>query len=375
MWKSLKLREKFFTNISFFKKYSFWILFVWVLLSWWAFASSGGTIWSLFYLITGNENGISVMDEYRLDGRNIRDKTITNYEIQDNAITSSSIQNGTIKEEDLSEELINRLNSYSWSVASWSTCSASPTWSSWGACSVSCGWGIQSRSCSGTSGTQTRAVTCKRNDGVVVEDSYCTETKPETSQSCNEYCSWDSTQACNTGSCYTYSWYTWSRWSCSANPYWWSRWTCSKSCGWGTQYRSCYGTSGTKTRTVYCRRSDGLKVSDSFCSGTKPSSSSSCSSSCSWSSYRSCNTGSCGSNCGTMEKYQWTHEYNTKSEENPSWVSNPDTCKTWCNQVSWIYCCTWSAWTCRRRTSSTCQSKWNYSVKDYNSWKYWVKCY
>lgn len=55
--------------------------------------------------------------------------------------------------------------SYSWNTGSW------------GDCSVDCG-----------GGTQTRTVTCKRNDGQTVADSLCTKyvgTKPATSQECN----------------------------------------------------------------------------------------------------------------------------------------------------------------------------------------------
>ncbi len=57
---------------------------------------------------------------------------------------------------------------------------------------------------------------------------------------------------------YSYSWKTGS----------WS--SCSVDCGGGTQ-----------TRDVWCERSDGTRVSDSYCSGTKPATS------------RSCNTQSC----------------------------------------------------------------------------------
>ncbi|XRB04552.1 TNFR-Cys domain-containing protein [Pycnococcus provasolii] len=54
------------------------------------------------------------------------------------------------------------------------------TTGSWSSCSASCG-----------GGTQTRSVACKRSDGQSVSDSYCSESLPSTSQSCN-------TQACAT---------------------------------------------------------------------------------------------------------------------------------------------------------------------------------
>ncbi len=53
---------------------------------------------------------------------------------------------------------------YSYVVGAWSACSAT-------ACA--------------TQGTQIRSVTCTRNDGVAVTDSYCTGTKPATSQPCS----------------------------------------------------------------------------------------------------------------------------------------------------------------------------------------------
>jgi len=54
-----------------------------------------------------------------------------------------------------------------------------------------------------------------------------------------------------------YRWTRWSRWSCSASPYrWtrWSRWTCSVSCWWWTKYRyrTCYWTSWTQYRYRTC---------------------------------------------------------------------------------------------------------------------------
>lgn len=68
-------------------------------------------------------------------------------------------------------------------------CVSSSTYSwhtaSWGTCSVSCG-----------SGTQSRIVTCQRNDDVAVADSFCTGTKPSASQDCN-------TQDCSVANCWT----------------------------------------------------------------------------------------------------------------------------------------------------------------------------
>jgi hypothetical protein len=105
---------------------------------------------------------------------------------------------------------------------------------------------------------QDRTVLCERDDGVIVANSNCNSgTKPSTSQSCNSM---------------TYSWVSGS---------------------WGT----C--TNGTQTRTVVCKNSNNVTVANSYCnSGTKPSTSQSCTS-YSW--YRG-NPNTCGDTCNTTRE-------------------------------------------------------------------------
>jgi hypothetical protein len=95
---------------------------------------------------------------------------------------------------------------YSWEISNWSQCSAG---------------------CDG--GIKTRTVSCLRSDGVFVSDASCPTPKPNEEEACN-------TQAC------TYDWQT-SAWS-----------GCTATCGGGTQ-----------TRTTNCYRSDGVAMSDTFC--------------------------------------------------------------------------------------------------------------
>ena len=74
--------------------------------------------------------------------------------------------------------------SYSWSTGNWSSCS------------TTCG-----------TGTQTRSVTCTRNDNITVDDKFCIAyglSKPATSQVCTE-----------SSGCVSYSWYTGPYGSCS----------------------------------------------------------------------------------------------------------------------------------------------------------------
>jgi hypothetical protein len=160
----------------------------------------------------------------------------------------------------------------------WKTFDSAFGWltDSWSSCSTTCG-----------SGTESRSVSCKNAGGTSVDDTYCSGTKPTSSQACF-----------TTAGC-TYSWsYTgWS--SCSANPSWTAYGSfggCSASCGGGTQcrYRSCVNTSGTQSRSASCLRSDGVTVANSFCSGS-PQTSQSCSLGCSGSSSdcQGCNNHPC----------------------------------------------------------------------------------
>jgi len=125
---------------------------------------------------------------------------------------------------------------------------------SWGACSTTCG-----------TGTQNRTVQCKRSDGTVVADASCTAAKPATSQSCT-----------GTSTC-TYAWIT------SAYG------SCSTTCGTGTQ-----------SRTVTCQRSDGVNVTDSYCTTTKPVASRACTviTSCTYA-WNYTTYGACSTTCGT----------------------------------------------------------------------------
>jgi hypothetical protein len=86
----------------------------------------------------------------------------------------------------------------------------------------------------------TRSRACL-HDGASIDCSFCGGT-------CSD------SQSCNTQTCYTYAWYQG---------------------GWGACSNSGCG-GGTQTKTVYCQRSDGTAVADSYCSGTKPSATQSC---------------------------------------------------------------------------------------------------
>ena len=209
-------------------------------------------------------------------------------------------------------------------VADYSSCSY--TWSTGS-------WSASSNRCS-SSATQTRSVNCRRSDGTHVSDSSCSGTKPATSRTVADY------SAC------TYSWQAGS---------------------WGASSSTC-SSSATQTRSVYCRRSNGSNVADSNCSGTKPASSrtvadySSCSYSWqtgSWSAYSStCSTSATrtrsvycrrsngstvpDSNCsGTRPaSSQTTAVYSgcSYSWQTGSWGAYSSTCSSSATQTRSVYC-------------------------------------
>lgn len=248
--------------------------------------------------------------------------------------------------------------SYTVDYGPWGACSGGGTfsdWSAWSGC-PSCGTNAtesRSRTCLAT-GTQTRSATCTRSDGVQVDLSFCSNVV--LSQACSTTCTGPSYEerACSVPSCYTYSWQTSGWGSCSATASWggWSSWSiCGPSCGSGTQTRSrsCNGsTSGVQSRSVQCVRSDGVTVSDSLCTGPRPSSTISCSATCSGSSTesRSC-FADCNAIIGTGSCTPWSFPYahpcngfcggHWVSEASPGvWVGMRGPNEVWCPST-WVF--------------------------------------
>jgi Thrombospondin type 1 domain len=121
---------------------------------------------------------------------------------------------------------------------------------------------------------------------------------------------------CQTSACVgvTYSWKTTSFGTCSA---------------------ACFGT---QTRTVWCERSDGTKVSDSLCGGAKPASSQSCNTSCTYS-WKSGSWGTCSKKCdsGTQTRSVWCERSDlTKASDSLCSGAKPVTSQS-CNTQA---CCT-----------------------------------
>jgi hypothetical protein len=130
-----------------------------------------------------------------------------------------------------------------------------------------------------------------------VSDSFCTTTKPATSQTCSGNPWWSQSAICNTQTCYTYSWKTW---NCSATCWAW-------------------------TMSVYCRRSDWVIVDDSYCSWTRPSTS------CTW---------GISSYSVSITSTAWTSTSNYVSPTfTTTWLTNCSWCgySVSCNWVSPMY--------------------------------------
>ncbi len=102
---------------------------------------------------------------------------------------------------------------------------------SWETCSQTCG-----------GGTYSRSVTCRNGLNIIVDESFCTETKSKLKGSCN-------THSCS----YNYAWVE-GNWG-----------ACSQTCGGGTQSRS-----------QGCRRNDEVYVQHALCTSPAPPTSQAC---------------------------------------------------------------------------------------------------
>ena len=110
--------------------------------------------------------------------------------------------NGNVETINLSGSASN-MWTYDWTIGSWGSCSGVGTWSGWSSCSAQCGSGSQSRTCSPGVGVKTRSVTCLRDDGTTVDDSYCETTKPDDSEACTSGCTGSASQSCTNVCTYT----------------------------------------------------------------------------------------------------------------------------------------------------------------------------
>lgn len=148
---------------------------------------------------------------------------------------------------------------------------------------------------------KTRSVVCKNNSWETVSDSFCTWTKPNSSESCG----------------FNNAWFIWNRWACD------------KSCDWWTQ-----------TRTVVCKNNLQQNVDDSNCNWTKPTTSQSCNT-------QSCCTPNVGKVCSGWHVYQVDSCWN-------NWAKI-ETCKNWCSTYWW-----WPAkeWWAEPHCISSCNTDW-----------------
>ncbi len=68
----------------------------------------------------------------------------------------------------------------------------------------------------------------------------------------------------------------------------------------------------------------------------------------------------CGSNCGPLKQYQWSHEYFSEAYPMVK-VATIEACQAYCNSFPDVVCCQWTSYSqeCRAFFGQGCDEKWN----------------
>jgi len=159
---------------------------------------------------------------------------------------------------------------------------------------------------------KTRSVVCKKSDGSIINDAYCSfEPKPS------------SEEACNDGNC-TFSWEKGNWGNCDISCHQYQSVYCKRADGievddkycneekpiytrtctggncsynWDTGNWEICGTNCKQNRLVYCKRSDGVQVGNEYCKDEKPIESRNCTGDNCTYSWITENWGVCGTDC------------------------------------------------------------------------------